>query len=30
MKQKDLCPICKNGLTCEDIFSHASKWDVEK
>jgi hypothetical protein len=25
-KKTDLCPICKNGQGCEDIFAHGRLW----
>ena len=25
-KSTDLCPLCKNGASCEDIFAHGRLW----
>ncbi len=25
-KNADLCPICKNGLVCVNVFEHAKGW----
>lgn len=27
-QEKELCPICKNGMTCESVIGHASKWNT--
>lgn len=27
--EKDLCPICKAGQSCEDLISHARYWDTD-
>ncbi len=24
----DLCPICKNGQTCDDLIGHAKNWST--
>ncbi len=29
-KEKILCPICKDGMKCENLVSHAKFWDTEK
>jgi len=28
--EHELCPICKNGMTCEKLISHVKFWDTEK
>jgi len=27
---QDLCPICKSGMTCNDIVFHAKNWNTKK
>ena len=28
-REHELCPICKNGMTCESLIFHASKWNTD-
>jgi hypothetical protein len=30
IEEHELCPICKNGMSCDSLVSHARLWQTEK